>query len=110
LKGEQNIPEIRRTPKLKVVNPPERNKPVRNRRITYTILTGIAVTFAVIAGLSTVAWLLPSMFRSLGEFLIRTTGNQDIALNVGRISRDPIAYAIGFALLGLATKWLANKF
>jgi hypothetical protein len=81
-----------------------------NRKITRTILATIAVIFAVLAGISTIAWLLPSMFSSLGNYLIKLTGNADIALNVARVSKDPIAYALSFAVLGLATKWLSNKF
>jgi hypothetical protein len=78
--------------------------------LTYRILIGIAILFALLAGLSVMAWLLPSMFNSFGNALIRITGNDDIRLNVRRIGSDPIPYALGFTLIALFIRWLASKF
>jgi hypothetical protein len=80
------------------------------KNITHGILIGIAIIFALLAGLGVMAWLLPATFNSFGNALIKITGNKDIRLNVIRISSDPIPYAISFGILGLVMRWLANKF
>ena len=80
------------------------------RPTTQKVLVAIAVLFAVLAGISTVAWLLPNAFYGLGDALVRLTGNPDIRLNVVRIGNDPVPYAIIFALFALGVRWLAGKF
>ena len=80
------------------------------QNITYKILIGIAIIFAILAGISAMAWLLPNTFFSLGDALIRLTGNSDIRTNVVRISNDPTIYTLVFALFALGIRWLADKF
>jgi hypothetical protein len=80
------------------------------QNITHKILITIAIIFAILAGISAVAWLLPNTFHSLGDALIRLTGNSDIRTNVMRISNDPVPYTIIFALFALGIRWLASKF
>jgi hypothetical protein len=82
----------------------------RPRNITHNILIGIAVILALLAGVSIMAWLLPTTFNSFGDSLIRITGNLDIELNVRRIGNDPISYSIIFSILALGVRWLAGKF
>jgi H+/Cl- antiporter ClcA len=82
----------------------------RPRNVTHNVLIAIAIIFAILAGISTIAWLLPSLFDTLGNVLIRFTGNSDIRLNVARIRSDPIPYAIIFAIIAVGVRWLAKKF
>ena len=82
----------------------------RPHNITYKILIGIAIVFAILAGLSAIAWLLPNTFSSLGDALVRLTGNPDIRMNFMRIGNDPIVYTLVFALFAIGIRWLANKF
>jgi hypothetical protein len=78
-------------------------------RITYRILIGIAIIFALLAGLSAIAWLLPNTFLSLFDFLSES-GNKDIILMERRLLNTPIPYMIGFMLFAVFLRWLANKF
>lgn len=69
LQGTQPIPMVtRQVLSSRIFDRRDRSKPVRNRRVTYTILTAIAVIFAIIAGLSTTAWLLPLCFVASAIF------------------------------------------
>jgi len=82
----------------------------RSKMTTHTILVGVAVVFALLAGASVTAWLLPTLFSSFGSTLVRLTGNPDIQLNVVRISSDPIYYTIVFGVIALGIRWLADRF
>lgn len=66
--------------------------------------------FALLAGISAVAWLLPTLFNGFGNTIVRLTGNPDIQLNVARIGVDPITYTIVFGVIALGVKWLASRF
>lgn len=82
----------------------------RSKNITSLLLNIISIIFAFLAGISAIAWLLPTFFFNLGNTIIEITGNPDIALNVDRISNDPVYYTITFGLFALGIKWLGNKF
>jgi len=82
----------------------------RYRSKISTFISIISIIFIVLAGLSLVAWLLPSMFNSLGDWLVRITGSSDIRLNVQRIRQDSIGYTFIFSLLGLFMNWVGSKF
>ena len=107
-------------PPYKPRKPPivDEAKPIKQRRdwrmngkrITSTILNAIAVILALLTGLAVMAWLLPTSFANLGDWLIRTTGNQDIYLNFARILLSPLNYMAAFGIMALVIKWFANKF
>lgn len=82
----------------------------RPHNVTRKILIAVAIIFAVLAGLSAMAWLLPNAFAGLGDALVRLTGNPDVALNFIRMGRDPVLYTVAFALFAVGIRWLANKF
>jgi len=81
-----------------------------SHNVTHRILITIAIIFAVLAGVSAMAWLLPNAFDGLGDALVRLTGNPDIQLNFARIGRDPVPYTLVFAAFALGIRWLASKF
>jgi hypothetical protein len=83
---------------------------MNGKRITSTILNAIAVILALLAGLAVIAWLMPTAYASLGDWIINATGNQDIYLNLARIAISPISYMFIFGAIALVIKWLANKF
>jgi hypothetical protein len=78
--------------------------------ITKKILIFIAIVFALLAGLSGIAWLLPTAFTDIGVWLVNNTGNQDIAINILRIQTSPINYLAIFGGLAIAIRWLADRF
>ena len=82
----------------------------RPYNVTHNILITIAIIFAILAGISAIAWLLPNLFNSIGNTLIKLTGNKDIMLNVQRINGEPTLYTIIFAISALFIRWIAGKF
>ncbi len=82
----------------------------RPHRITHTVLMIISIIFAILAGISLIAWLLPSLFNSIGNFLVNITQSPDIRLNINRINKDGTTYTIVCTLAALFMRWLAEKF